>query len=57
MPVVKKFCNRGSSCGRFIKNPSKWVMIKAHSEGWYEQKDGTVWCPDHRPEWAPKEWR
>lgn len=31
----------------------KWGSIKAHAEGWYQQKDGRAWCPKHRPSWAP----
>ena len=24
--------------------------------GWFVQKDGTSWCPDHVPDWV-EEWR
>lgn len=34
----------------------KWGSIKAHDEGWFLQKDGTVYCPKHTPDWV-KEWR
>lgn len=33
-----------------------WGKIRAHSEGWFTQKDGTIYCPDHTPKWA-KRWR
>lgn len=29
---------------------------RAHDEGWFEQKDGTNWCPDHTPAWV-QAWR
>lgn len=31
-----------------------WGRIKA--EGWFQQRDGNIWCPDHIPEWV-EEWR
>lgn len=31
-----------------------WGSVKAHGEGWYQQKNGLVWCPRHRPSWAPE---
>lgn len=42
---------------RATHKTDKWNNIKAHADGWYMQKDGKEWCPDHRPEWAPKTWR
>lgn len=30
----------------------KWAQIKASSEGWFIQKTGEVWCPDHIPAWV-----
>lgn len=33
-----------------------WGRVRAHDEGWFIQKDGTAWCPDHTPEWVA-EWR
>jgi len=35
-------------CARTIRN-HRWGRTKA--EGWFEERDGTVWCPDHRPAW------
>lgn len=32
----------------------KWGQIRA--EGWFRQRDGTVWCPLHVPDWVPQ-WR
>ena len=34
----------------------KWGQIRAHDEGWFTQKDGTAWCPDHTPDWVAA-WR
>lgn len=35
---------------------SKWDNIRAHSAGWFEQKDSTAYCPVHVPAWVQK-WR
>lgn len=43
----------GDDCSATIKNHA-WGRIKA--EGWFQQKDGTVWCPTHVPEWV-EAWR
>lgn len=34
----------------------RWAKIKAHDAGWFEQKDGTAWCPEHVPDWVAR-WR
>lgn len=34
----------------------RWNTTKAHEKGWFFQKDGTAYCPDHTPEWVAK-WR
>jgi len=33
-----------------------WGKKQADREGWFMQKDGTSWCPDHVPEWV-EAWR
>lgn len=33
-----------------------WGAIKASSKGWFLQKNGDKWCPDHTPEWLAA-WR
>lgn len=43
----------GEGCEQKIADHA-WGRIKA--EGWFIQKDGNVWCPDHTPEWV-EEWR
>lgn len=35
---------------------SRFDDSKAVSEGWFHQRDGTAWCPEHLPEWVA-EWR
>lgn len=40
-------------CDEKIKNHA-WGKIKASE--WFQQQDGTVWCPKHIPEWV-EEWR
>jgi len=33
-----------------------WAKVRASDKGWFFQKDGTIWCPEHVPEWVPA-WR
>lgn len=33
-----------------------WTSKKRQREGWFFQRNGDVWCPDHTPEWV-EEWR
>jgi hypothetical protein len=40
------------SCHESIR-AHRWGKIRAHSQGWYFSKDGRVYCPRHRPKWAP----
>lgn len=39
-------------CGLPVKD-DRWSRIRAHAAGWYFQKDGRVFCPSHRPHYAP----
>jgi len=32
---------------------TKHTNIRAHNRGWYLQKNGKIWCPEHRPHFAP----
>lgn len=34
----------------------RWNATKASGEGWFQQKNGECWCPEHVPEWVPA-WR
>lgn len=33
----------------------RWGRIKDGAD-WFQQRDGTVWCPDHHPAWV-EGWR
>lgn len=44
-----------AECGKTHKK-DRWNNSKAQGLGWFMQKDGTAWCPDHIPEWVA-EWR
>lgn len=54
MLIESKPCNV-TECPRTYV-PHRWGAIKAHADGWFIQKDGTAWCPDHPPAWL-KAWR
>src|SRR5215211_5237697 len=43
-------------CENKFRDSGRWSHIKAVDAGWFIQKDGTKWCPDHIPEWV-EEWR
>lgn len=49
-----KKCNE-SSCDRKTKT-DKFNKIRAAEQGWFFQKDGSIWCPDHVPGWVAS-WR
>lgn len=38
------------------ERPGKWHYMRAAEEGWFFQKNGDAWCPDHNPSWV-EEWR
>jgi hypothetical protein len=33
-----------------------WGTKQANREGWFLQRNGDAWCPDHNPDWVA-EWR
>jgi len=43
----------GEGCAERLADHA-WGRIKA--DGWFQQKDGTIWCPEHIPDWVA-EWR
>lgn len=49
--TYKKCAEEG--CEEQLPNHA-WGRIKA--EGWFQQKNGDIWCPAHVPEWVEK-WR
>lgn len=34
----------------------RWNNSKAQKLGWFMQRNGDSWCPDHVPEWVAQ-WR
>jgi len=34
----------------------QWNTKRAHTEGWFMQRNGDHWCPMHTPAWAA-DWR
>lgn len=48
-PIVCSRCDASIPGG-------KWSIIKAGEWGWFFQRDGTAYCPDHVPEWVSA-WR
>jgi hypothetical protein len=43
-------------CETTRRSNSAWDDIRAHDAGWFAQKDGTQWCPEHTPAWVAA-WR
>lgn len=43
-------------CPATVETAHAWDNIRAHDAGWFFQKDGTSWCPEHHPAWV-KYWR
>lgn len=43
------------SCSAKIK-ADHWNKKKAQKEGWFLQRTGESWCPNHNPPWV-EEWR
>jgi hypothetical protein len=54
LPDGRKKCAE-DGCTNAVKQ-DHWSSIHAHGEGWFFQKNGLIWCPDHTPEWV-EEWR
>jgi hypothetical protein len=56
MPYLRgtKFCAH-SGCGDKYY-PHEWGTKEAQRKGWFLQRNGVAWCPDHNPDWVA-EWR
>jgi hypothetical protein len=50
----KKVCAAKDCTNSFIDD--RWGATRAHSEGWFQQRNGTAWCPNDIPDWVD-EWR
>lgn len=44
-----------TDCDESIKD-HYWGRVHAGEAGWFFQKNGDSWCPDHNPPWVA-EWR
>jgi hypothetical protein len=42
-------------CPKFFPD-HMWGNRQAQREGWFMQRNGLAWCPDHNPDWVA-EWR
>lgn len=49
-----KSCSKENCPKTYI--PDEWGTKRANREGWFLQRNGDAWCPDHNPEWVA-EWR
>ena len=49
-----KSCSHEGCSASFT--PHHWGQKKAQTDGWFLQKDGDAWCPEHTPEWV-EEWQ
>lgn len=47
-PPDPRTCCADKDCPARTPN-HQWGRIRA--TGWFEERDGTMWCPDHRPAW------
>lgn len=45
----------GPGCDDTCGN-NKWAKIAAHEQGWFFERSGAVWCPEHLPDWV-EPWR
>lgn len=45
----RTFCE-ATDCAESFET-HKWAAIRAHADGWFQGKDGRVWCPAHVPGW------
>lgn len=46
-----------SICGKTSEHGNhKFGNIRANADGWFQQKDGTAFCPSHVPAWV-QPWR
>ena len=41
---------------RNVHAKNKWATHQAQTKGWFFQKDGKAYCPEHTPDWV-KSWR
>lgn len=49
-----KYCAK-KGCKASFKD-HHWGAVEATDKGWFHQRNGDSWCPEHHPEWVA-EWR
>lgn len=52
--TTEAFCSVRTCTNSFKKH--YWGSIKAQNDGWFLQKNGDIWCPEHLPDWY-EEWK
>lgn len=52
--VQPKWCTFPNCTNTYM--PHTWGKRKASNEGWFFQRNGDAWCPEHTPEWV-ESWR
>lgn len=55
LPTTETASCTDSACEKSIRL-HMWGKAEAYAEGWFFQKNGDLWCPDHLPDWVSK-WR
>lgn len=53
--AVTKTC-KNEECTESFDSGSRWDDQRASNLGWFFQRNGDVWCPEHTPDWVA-EWR
>lgn len=51
-----KKCSRKVPASKNTGRTSKWNIMQAGKAGWFFQRNGDAYCPEHVPEWV-EEWR
>lgn len=51
----EKVCHE-EECTESFTDTGRWAPERAAASGWFCQRNGAVWCPDHTPEWVAA-WR
>lgn len=52
--TLPKKCTRQDCPKSYL--PHRWGNLRSANEGWFHQRTGESWCPDHTPDWVAK-WR
>lgn len=52
---VTRTC-RADDCTESFTDSGRFTPERSTASGWFCQRNGWVWCPDHTPEWVAA-WR